>query len=738
MRVKAFLLAIFITVGFSACVKQAEPEKLYNIIVDNGEGTAMPSGSMKESDGRIFVEISALASKIGCKTALRKSSGEKYTKYFVFDENSELWKGHVEGYKEGNSETPIEMDKTCLDSEAEMVVLYFSESSYWLTPGEKRISAAVWEYSPAVLTEKVSVIDGKYYICADDIGFVFECRATISDGLVKIETLPALRDSVKDNAAKWKMDELDTDSYSFLANRVIARKGNSWFLLDFSGEKVTEDAYKAITYLHSTHHFMINKDDKFGIIDKNAAQIIPTDFYWINYYSVLPFYTVETEDLKFGLYDLEGKEVLAPIYDRVGSSSFSLMDTYTSADDFPLFEDSDRLGVQKDGKWGMFDLEGNQIMPFDYDMLGLYEESPAKSSFHLYYPGKEGSAVIVKSDVFYGAVDKNGKLVVPLTVDKPQFEEDKPTAAADLNYIFVKGQLIGSYENGRWLSVARDEKPLSLKAFTIGSLLEQKGYRLFSQTQMLGAAEKVGFQLSSGLDCAISETMNGLLLEPSAATVEKDESAVKGIFKLPTILPPNTYNFKISEYNGRWDLGNENALLMISANINPLPASIISGEPASEADISAVKKELSAFGISGSPANITGVADCDLDGDGTIDRIIIANTPRDSNGYPVVTEQEKKSGKAGAYSIALVKIGGEYSTVSSHFVKYAGDIDINNMATASIDYSSRFELFGVFDLNGDGKLEIVLQKVFWEGGNFSVSSLEGEDYSEVLVSRFGT
>lgn len=153
-------------------------------------------------------------------------------------------------------------------------------------------------------------------------------------------------------------------------------------------------------------------------------------------------------DLKWGLIDKAGKEVLSPSWDYIGSTScglrlvmknqlFGYMNTenkliidpvYTQAEPF-----ANDLACVKDseGKWGFIDKSGKIIIPFVYEQANSFSDDLAlvkKDGLYGYinkenqtiipftyeeaYPFSEGLACVM-TEGFYGYIDKGGKAVTP-------------------------------------------------------------------------------------------------------------------------------------------------------------------------------------------------------------------------------------------------------------------------------------------------------------------------------------
>ncbi len=101
----------------------------------------------------------------------------------------------------------------------------------------------------------------------------------------------------------------------------------------------------------------VKKESKMGIIDKSGKIIIPFEYdnvythYQVN--NAFPALKKENGKNLFGVINSQNKAIIPIIYDE-------------------MLMDSNLIKVKKDGKWGLFDLSGKQILPNEYDAITTY------------------------------------------------------------------------------------------------------------------------------------------------------------------------------------------------------------------------------------------------------------------------------------------------------------------------------------------------------------------------------
>lgn len=176
--------------------------------------------------------------------------------------------------------------------------------------------------------------------------------------------------------------------------------------------------------------------------------------------------------------------------------------------------------------------------------------------------------------------------------------------------------------------------------------------------------------------------------------------------------------------------------LYLSGNIDPLPRPVtdLSGE-VSETMKNRVRQVLSQNGATRAEANITKALSCDTDGDGTEEIYLCANSKRsEGNNLPIgVTVKEnggyQVSAGSGIYSLVL-RLDGETTEVVDS--KFLGEGEhLYNALIFSVD------LLGIFDINGDGEMELCVENKLFDTSVVEVLQRTEEDgYRTVLYNDF--
>lgn len=106
--------------------------------------------------------------------------------------------------------------------------------------------------------------------------------------------------------------------------------------------------------------FRVQQNGHFGVANANDSLLIPCRFDQVMVHGQLP-YLKAIKGQKMGLYNSEGRQLLAPEYDQIWAF------------------DQDRARVLKNGKMGMVNTRGQLVVPPIYEHLGNFENGRARA-----------------------------------------------------------------------------------------------------------------------------------------------------------------------------------------------------------------------------------------------------------------------------------------------------------------------------------------------------------------------
>lgn len=260
-----------------------------------------------------------------------------------------------------------------------------------------------------------------------------------------------------------------TSSYVPYEKDVLKYKANGLYgLIDFNGNKITNAEYEEIEGIdYKEGMLQVKKDAKYGAINIKGATVIECKYDEIEadgYYNVNNKYDsagfivrTKTDDgYKYGYFNKEGKKYLDTIYNDVsrinkitdeknvylinalnGRYGLQKNNKQVIENDFDAIEYNESnklLVVSKADAYGVYDLDGNVLLPLDYDsvLIGgirivatkgtetlIFNNKGEKidSEFTSYTKGNDNNAVVIDVDGNYNIVDKNEKKLLDKNYD---------------------------------------------------------------------------------------------------------------------------------------------------------------------------------------------------------------------------------------------------------------------------------------------------------------------------------
>lgn len=180
----------------------------------------------------------------------------------------------------------------------------------------------------------------------------------------------------------------------------------------------------------------------------------------------------------------------------------------------------------------------------------------------------------------------------------------------------------------------------------------------------------------------------------------------------------------------------KDGVIGLAAPWNALPRTPVVADVSQSVYVDAVRDFLKTRGVADPKARITRILRVDLEGDGEEEVLISAtnyftddnSTDTSSAPFP---EAPIQSPKAGSYSIIILRrvLDGNVQTKL-----LAGEV------YAKADESGApnvYNVAAVLDLNGDGKLEVIVHSFYYEGGRTTVYRCESDTIEPVLSVECG-
>ena len=172
----------------------------------------------------------------------------------------------------------------------------------------------------------------------------------------------------------------------------------------------------------------------------------------------------------------------------------------------------------------------------------------------------------------------------------------------------------------------------------------------------------------------------------------------------------------------------EKGVIALAAPWNALPRKPRVTDTKQQVYVDAVRDFLKTKGIAQPKVKIDNILRVDLDGDGE-DEVLISATNYFSNDNHVPTRSP-----AGSYSMVLLRrvVAGKVETQLVEGEFYPKAYPAPTEDDASFNAPNAYKVVGTFDLDGDGKLEIVVHSQYYEGEMTTIYQCDPKKAEAVL------
>lgn len=164
----------------------------------------------------------------------------------------------------------------------------------------------------------------------------------------------------------------------------------------------------------------------------------------------------------------------------------------------------------------------------------------------------------------------------------------------------------------------------------------------------------------------------------------------------------------------------------LAAPWNALPRKPVISDTTQSVYVDSVRDFLNARGIADPKVRITRILRIDLEGDGE-DEVLISAT----NYFSAADEAPIHAPRAGSYSIVMLRraVGEKVQTqlITGEVYAKADESVAPNV----------YQIAAVLDLNGDGKLEVIVHSFYYEGGQTTIYRCEADRIEPALSVECG-
>lgn len=378
-------LLIIAIIGIFVAIVYIQDNTL-KLFVDGSINEKVKEMMVVEDDGTVYFPIKDVASYLGYQ-----SYNGEYT-----DKSEEASKCYIEN-----------------DNEIANFTLN-SNKIYKLTLSN---NDANYDYYYA--KKPVKAINGKLYVTSDALENAFNLSFTydMDKKRVYIYTMPYLISSYESKVLDYGYEKISdnyTNEKAILNSMLIVTKnqGKSYAVIDLKGNVIIEPKYDNIEYLPNSGDFLVQSNNKVGIISSKKETKIQLLYDSLELVDSDSGLYIAKKDNKYGVIDSKGNIKVYIEYDQIGIDN-SRFEQNNIKNKYLL--DNGMIPARKDKYWGAFDKNGKVILDFEYDSFGYIASSNKDAINLLLIPNY--NIMVVCQNKKYALINSSGNTIIQPILD---------------------------------------------------------------------------------------------------------------------------------------------------------------------------------------------------------------------------------------------------------------------------------------------------------------------------------
>lgn len=249
---------------------------------------------------------------------------------------------------------------------------------------------------------------------------------------------------VNDGAVDGMNEQLAEDRFAY-----SDESGAFFGMRDEEGNIITEPLYTYIgIFTEDNVALVIDKDEKYGAIDKSGNFLIPCKYEYLSYDEATQQYLYGQNE-KYGLLHKDGKVFIPAKYDMISFFNQGIA-TITLGEKSGLIDQNHKIIIPAEHEV-IFEYNKNNFTTIENEKYVLYSIAQKKKivgGFDFLSLSSDNNIILAQKDGKYGYIDENGKTVIPFKFTFANtFSDDMAAVAEDENteeiyYINSKGERI--------------------------------------------------------------------------------------------------------------------------------------------------------------------------------------------------------------------------------------------------------------------------------------------------------
>lgn len=411
----AIILVVMIIIAIVSYLMYIK-STIMKLTIDGQANEKLKSLLVFENDGTIYAPIKEIASYFG-----------------------------YESYNGEYSEKSEEPSKCYVQSENEVANFELGQTKIY----KLNLTQTNDDYEYVYIKRPVKAMNGVLYASTEALEKAFNISFEYDEtkNAITIFTMPYLSQYYTSKVLDYGYVELDDEfvnQKAILNNQLVVLKDKDkkqYGVIGVDGTVILESKYDNITYLPNTGDFLVQTNNKVGIMSSSKETKVQIIYDNIELMDSDAGLYVAKKDNKYGVIDTKGNIKIYIENDDIGIdiSKFSqnnIKNKYILVDNL--------IPVKKNKYWGLYDKNGNQVIEPKYDSLG-YIASTNKDALNL--------LVIPNYNVLVACKDKKYTLINASGLERfaPVADDIYMTISGGKRhyYIAVNDQVIDAEE---WLN----------------------------------------------------------------------------------------------------------------------------------------------------------------------------------------------------------------------------------------------------------------------------------------------
>ena len=359
------------------------------------------------------------------------------TNYVNIEEVSELLgyiytKGEYEKYNENEDSCYVknDLEVTAISANLQTFTKYINvedETTVLSEEGpygtEITVKSDNGKFNTFTLEKPIEIINNELYMPFDILRDVYNVTIDISEqNRIRIYTLPVMFKNAMEIASKAGYTNVSGIYENIRAipyGLIILGNGKEFGVIDYTqnNKEILSVKYENLEFIQNTKEFFMTAGSTVGLLDSDGKTIIkPMEYDEISILDEVKQLYLVKKDGKYGVLNRKGEIIVHVDYERIGLKDIEKFGSNIESirNTSLLFDDC--IVVEANGKYGIFDITGKELLNCNYEALGYIGISSKDNSSEenvLIIPEEVGiKGIVICYDGLYGIYDANANAII--------------------------------------------------------------------------------------------------------------------------------------------------------------------------------------------------------------------------------------------------------------------------------------------------------------------------------------